>query len=418
MWYNISMKIRKIKQIKNLTNKRVLVRVDFNVPVKNGKVVDDVRIRLSVPTIEYLLKKKAKIILLTHLGRPTGYDGKGKSGYDDKFSLKPVVKRVSGLLGRPIKFVTDQKIGRSNDQQIYFANVKNEIEKMKAGEVVMLENMRFFPEEAKEIIKLSKTIAELGEIMVLDCFAVAHRDAASVSGVAKYLPTYAGLLLEKEVVNLSKATENPKKPLVVVLGGIKIETKIPVLKQLLPKADYVLIGGGLANTYFSAKGYEVGKTIIDQEYKKEALKLFKNKKVILPVDVVVGDENGKNVKVVAISKEQLAINNDQLAIYDIGPETISLFAGYIKKAKTIIWNGAMGYFEKHPYEYGSYTIANLIADQVSGKTFGVCGGGETVEMLKKLNLLEDIDLVSTGGGAMLEFLGGKKLPGIQAVKIK
>ncbi|KKQ40834.1 MAG: Phosphoglycerate kinase [Candidatus Magasanikbacteria bacterium GW2011_GWA2_37_8] len=411
------MNIRTIKQIKNLNNQRVLVRVDFNVPIKNGKVIDDNRIKLSVPTIEYLLKKKAKVILLTHLGRPIGYDGKGKSGYDNSFSLKPVVKRAGELLGRPIKFIADQKIGRPDDQQIYFANAKSEIEKMKAGEIVMLENMRFFPEEAKEISRLSKKIAELGEVVVLDCFAVAHREAASVSGVTKYLPTYAGFLLEKEIVNLGKATEDPKKPLVVVLGGVKMETKIPVLKQLLSKADYILIGGGLANTYFWAKGYKVGNSVIDKGYKKEALKLFKNKKVILPVDLVVGDENGLKIEVLKIDSK-FKIQNSKLSIYDIGPETIGLFAECLKHAKTIIWNGAMGYFEKHPYEYGTYAVANLVADQSSGKTFGVCGGGETVEVLKKVNLLNDIDLVSTGGGAMLEFLSGKKLPGVRAVQIK
>lgn len=410
------MKIRSIKQIKNLKNKLVLVRVDYNVPVKEGKIKDDERIKVSLPTIEYLLKNKAKVVILTHLGRPAGYNGKEKSGYDKKYDLEPVVKRVGELLKKTIKFVGDHKIGRENDQEIYFANAKKEIDKMKAGEIVMLENLRFFPEEAKDITVLSKKLSGLGEFFVLDGFAVAHRAAASVSGVAKYLPSYAGLLLEKEITGLSKVTEKPKKPFVVVLGGAKIETKLPVLKKLLPKANYVLVGGGLVNTYLWAKGYKVGKSLVDREFKKEALKYLSNKKVILPVDLVIGDSEGKKVKVLAMS-EVRSLKSD-VAIYDIGPETIRLYAKYIKKAQTLIWNGAMGYFEVKPYDIGTLSIARLVASRSKGKAFGVIGGGETLQAMEQVKMTEFVDLVSTGGGAMLEFLGGVKLPGVVAVSKK
>lgn len=429
------MKIKTLKQLsarggpasggKNLKNKRVLLRVDFNVPIKNSKVADDKRIVVSIPTIEYLLKQKAKVILLTHLGRPAGYNGKEKSGYDKKFDMALVAKRASELLKRPIKFVKDKKIGRKNDQEIYFADAKKEIDKMKAGETIMLENMRFFPEEAKEIAGLSKKLAELGDIFVLDGFAVAHRAAASVSGVAKYLPSYAGFLLEKEITGLSKVTDKPKKPLIVVLGGIKMETKIPVLKALLPKADYVLIGGGISNTYLWAKGYKVGKSLVDKDYKKEALKYLSNKKVILPVDVVVGTEDGGNAKVVKIKDLRLKTNtkkssifNLQSSIFDIGPETIRLYAKYTKRAQTIVWNGAMGYFEQKPYDNGTLSIARLVASQSKGKAYGVIGGGETLQAMDIVGMKENIDLVSTGGGAMLEFLAGEKLPGVKAVMEK
>ncbi len=427
------MKLKTLKQIKNLKNKRVLVRVDFNVPVKDGKIIDDERIKVSVPAIEYLLKKKAKVILLTHLGRPAGYNGKGKSGYDKGLSLSPVVKKLEELMNKKIKLISNFQISPatagsrlhsgtiSNQLQIsnYFEWAGEEIDKMKIGETVILENTRFFPDEAKEIKSLSKEYAKLGDIFILDGFAVAHRAAASVSGVAKYLPSYAGLLLEKEINGLNKVMVKPKKPFVVVLGGIKMETKIPVLKKLLPKADHILVGGGLVNTYLWAKGYKVGKSLIDKEYKKEALSLFKNKKVVLPVDLVVGTQNGKSVRVVQLNgKGSLATLGITEAIYDIGPETIRLYAKYIKSAKTLVWNGAMGYFEQRPYDTGTLSVARLVASRSRGSAFGIIGGGETLEAMEHVKMTEFVDLVSTGGGAMLEYLAGNKLPGLKALTRK
>jgi len=404
------MKIQSIKQIKNLENKCVLLRVDFNVPIKNNQIQEDERILLSLPTIQYLLEKKAKIILLTHLGRPLGYNGKGKGGYNKKFQLKPIVGKLEELIGQNIKLVSDFKLPINK----YFVWAQREVAKMQGGDILILENIRFFPDEAKNTKELSKSLAELADVFVLDGFAISHRDAASVSGVAKLLPSYAGFSLEKELTGLDKVMSKPKKPLVVVLGGVKMETKIPVLKNLIKKADYILLGGGLSSTYFLAKGCKVGSSLVDKAYKNEALFYGKKKKVILPIDVVVGKSNGKEARVIGIDKN-FSIKNPALGIFDIGPKTTKLFSQYIKKAHTIIWNGAMGYFEQSPYQHGTYAIAHLIAARSTGKVFGVAGGGETIEILRRLKVDKQIDLISTGGGAMLEYLSGKKLPGVEAV---
>ncbi len=397
------MKIKTIKQIKNLKNKRVLVRVDFNVPLVEtqnfASVQDDSRIESSIPTIEYLLKKSAKVILVSHLGRP--------EGLDKKLSLEPVALRLIELMKKTVKLL---KIERMDD---YKNEVTNETKKMKSGEIVMLENIRFFPDEAKNENNFGKTLASIADVFVLDGFAVAHIDSGSVTGVAKHLPSYAGLLLEKEIIGLSRALVKPKKPFVLVLGGAKMETKIPVLKNLLPKVDYVLIGGGIFNTYLKAKGLKVGKSLVDGDYLKEVLKYCDKKKVIKPIDFVVGKEDGSKARV-QVTSYKLQVTSGE-AIFDIGPATIRLYAQYIKKAQTIVWNGAMGYFEQKPYDVGTMSIARLVASRAKGKAFGIIGGGETLEAMEKVKMTEFVDLVSTGGGAMLEFLGGKKLPGVKAV---
>ena len=410
------MKIRTIKQIKNLKNKRVLVRVDFNVPIKNGAVTEDVRLLASIPTIEYLLKKGAKVILVSHLGRP--------EGVDKKLSLEPVAERLKEIFN--FKFLIFKQFLISEFSN-YFETMKKEIEKMKSGQVLMLENIRFFEGERKNDKKFAKELAGLADYFVLDGFAVAHRDSPSVSGVAKYIPAYAGLLLEKEIVGLSKALVKPKRPFVLVLGGAKMETKIPVLKNLLPKVDYVLIGGGIFNTYLWAKGYDVGKSLIDEKCKKQVLALLKSKKVVLPVDIVVGRGTGNWERVVLAgsvigvrparnaSKLACVAGGSSEAIYDIGPQTIRLYAKYIKQAQTIVWNGAMGYFEQKPYDVGTMSIARLVASRSKGRAFGIIGGGETLQSMEQVKMTEFVDLVSTGGGAMLEFLGGKVLPGVKAV---
>ncbi|MDD4477401.1 MAG: phosphoglycerate kinase [Patescibacteria group bacterium] len=397
------MEIRIMRQIKDLKNKTVLLRVDFNVPIKNGKIIDDYKIKKTIPTIEHLAKKGAKIILISHLGRP--------EGFDKKLSLRPVAVNLEKILKKKIK-ILDLK---------NWEKTTKEIKAMKAGEAVMLENIRFLPGEEKNEKNLAKALATLADIFVLDGFAVSHRAAASVSGIARYLPAYAGLLLEDEIKGLAKFTESPKKPFTAVLGGVKMETKIPIIKNLLKKADYILLGGGIVNTYLWANGIKIGSSIIEKNLKKKAAAFGKNKKIIMPVDLIVGKKDGKNARVVDLSYEngkmkQIKITNSE-GIYDIGPKTIELYSRYIKKSFILVWNGAMGYFERHPYEYGTYSIARLVAEKSKGKTFGAAGGGETIEVLKKLRLTDDIDLVSTGGGAMLEFLAGKNLPGVDAVRI-
>ncbi|TSC83762.1 MAG: phosphoglycerate kinase [Parcubacteria group bacterium Gr01-1014_13] len=390
------MRIKSIEQVKNLANKNVLVRVDFNVPVKNGKVLDNYKIKKSLATIKFLVEKRAKVILVSHLGRP--------EGVDKKLSLKPVAAELGKFLQKNVKLfdVLDLK------------KTKTQIDKLFPSTVVMLENIRFVKGEPENSEKLAKELAGLAEIFVMDGFAVAHRHAASVTGIAKHLPAYAGLLLEEEIEGLNRSLQSPKKPFVVMLGGVKMETKIPVLKNLLKKANYILVGGGILSTYLWAKGYKVGGSLIDKNFKKEILRYCSKRKVILPVDVIVGTKDGKLARATEIKK--LNLKNKELAVYDIGPRTIKLFSRYIKKANTLVWNGAMGYFEQHPYEYGTYSVARLLAARAKGRAFGITGGGETMEVLKKLHLIGDIDMASTGGGSMLEYLSGKKLPGIEVLK--
>ncbi len=399
----VFMKLKNITAIKKLAGKRVLVRVDFNVPLKNKSVADDYKIICSLPTIRYLLRKGASVVLISHLGRP--------EGVQSKYSLEPVAKHLKKLLGNTVPF-TFHKIRKVTDLH----TISSAVKAVKPKSVTLVDNIRFLPGEEHGDRRLAKAIAHWGDIFVLDGFAVAHRDSASVSGVARYLPSYAGLLLFDEVSVLTNVSKHPKRPLVVILGGIKVETKIPVLQKLLPKASHILVGGGIANTYWWAKGKKVGASGVGKKYRSRILRYCKNKKVILPVDVVVGPANGKGAKVVSVDK--LSIRNSQDAIYDVGPKTAQLFSHYIKKANTLIWNGAMGMFEVKPYKYGTHAITHLFAARSRGKAFGVAGGGETVQVLQQLGVADDIDLLSTGGGAMLEFLGGKKLPGLKRLKKK
>ena len=396
--------IKSIKNIRNLAGKRVLVRVDFNVPVKNGRVSDDGKIRASLPTIEFLVKKKARVILVTHLGRP---EGKVVA----TLRLDPVAHALSKLLGKKVKKLStgNWKMGKNLDRVVFG------VRDMKPGDIVLFDNIRFSPDEQGNKGLLSKQLAALSDVFVLDGFAVAHRADASVSGVAKYLPSYAGLLLEKEIAGLSKVTMRPAHPLVLIIGDAKMETKVPVIQSLARTADAILVGGGIANTMLLARGYGVGDSIVDKEYRKEALGYWKKKKIVAPVDVIVGKKYGGRARRVEIQEKPHTICKKGEAIFDIGPDTVRLFASHIKTAKTLVWNGAMGYFEQYPYETGTLSIARLVGRQSKGNAFGVVGGGETIESMDMVGMTDDVDLVSTGGGAMLEFLTGKKLPGIESL---
>lgn len=380
------MKLKSIKEAKHLFGQRVLVRVDFNVPVKNGEVQDNFKIQKSLPTIKFLLHSGARIILVSHLGRPTKKD--------KKFSLLPVADELTKLLGTKVSF---EKLENRDDWE--------------GQKLVMLENIRFYKGEESNDPKFAKQLSDIADLFVLDGFAVAHRDAASVSGIQNYLPSYAGLLLDEEISGLSQVLEHPKHPFVVVLGGIKMETKIPVLKNLLPKADKILLAGGIINTYLAATGNKIGCSTIDKNYKKEAKYYVENSKVVKPIDMVAGTIKGTKTRVVSLDKK-LNLKKDE-GVFDVGPNTVKLFSRYLKNANTIVFNGALGYFEQAPYHYGTYALVRYIAARSKGKTYGVCGGGETVEILRKLEVINDIDLVSTGGGAMLEFLSGKKMPGLK-----
>ena len=388
-----------IKKVKNLAGKVVLVRVVFNVPMEGKKVADDSRIQASLPTIQYLVEKKAKVIIATHLGRP---DGK----VVDSLKLDPVAKRLSSLLKVKVKKMAE----------VTGPRVEVTLQKMQPGEVLMLENVRFSSDEKNETGELSKQLAEYADVFVLDGFAVAHRAAASVSGVPRHIPGYAGLLLEREVAGLDTLLHRPKAPFVVILGGAKMETKIPVLKNLLPRATCVLLGGGVINTYFKARGYGVGDSLLNAEYVSQALRYCRNRKAIVPLDVVVGRPDGRKSRIVKVGKKPHTLCEPGEGIFDIGPATIELYKSYIQKAKTLVWNGAMGYFEQQPYDTGTLAIARLVAAQSKGKAFGVVGGGETVQALEMVHMSDAVDLVSTGGGAMLEYLSDEKLPGIEVLK--
>ncbi len=388
------MKLRTLSETGDITGKHVLLRVDFNVPLKGKKVIDDFKLRQTLPTIEYLLKKKAHIIMVSHLGRPKQREA--------QLSLRPVANHFAKLLQQNIFFTTLDLVMAT---------------RARSAKIVFLENIRFYKEEEKNTPAFAQRLAKVADIFVLDGFGASHRAGASIVGVSKLLPSYAGLLFETEIGGLARVMQKPKKPLVVVLGGAKMETKIPVLKKLLSIADHILIGGGMANTYYASKGYRVGKSLVDKKYIAEMATLSKNKKIIFPIDAVYGTAEGKHVGVTPVGP-QFKLPKAGLGIYDVGPATIQLFTKYLKKAETIVWNGALGYFEQKPYQYGTYMIAEVLAQRAKGKAFGVAGGGETVEVIKKLGLLDSIDLVSTGGGAMLEYLSGAQLPGVVAVSKK
>ena len=398
--------MKSIKKARNLKNKFVLVRVDFNVPIKKKKILDDSRLLASLPTIGYLMEKGAKVIIVTHIGRPEGK-------VIGSLKVDPVAVRLGELVGKKVKKIETSNWKLTDKKK---ALLLKSLEKMKPGEVSMFENIRFSPDEQNNTGTLAEELANLVDIFVLDGFAVAHRSATSVTGVPEYVPGYAGLLLEKEIKGLEKVTKKPKSPFVAIIGGAKTETKIPVIKNLLTKADYILVGGGILNTYLKAAGYRVGDSLVDEDFKKEALLYGKKKKVILPVDVVVGKLDGSGYRVVEIEKKPHQICKKSEGIYDIGPKSIQLFASHIKEAQTLVWNGAMGYFEQKPYDVATMSIARLVASRSKGKAYGVIGGGETLQAMEMVGMSEHVDLISTGGGAMLEFLAGKELPGIEALK--
>ena len=398
--------MKTIKNLKNLKNKRVLVRVDFNVPVENKKVLEDARMMAVMPTIQFLIKAKAKIILVAHLGRP---DGKVVRA----LRLDPVVAHLSALLDQKVKKLETRDFKFNKKTKDYF---KKQIAEMAPGQVMMLDNIRFSPDESKNTGTLAEDLADMADIFVQEGFAVAHRAEASVVGVAKYLPAYAGLLLEKEIKGLEKVMKNAKKPFVFILGGVKVATKAPVVKNLMPKIDNILVGGAIVNTFFKLKGYKVGKSVADDQFIVDVKNCCQHTNIVLPVDLVVGAKDGQKYHVVDVKETPHVICKKDEAIFDIGPKSIELFASYIKKANTIVWNGALGYFEQFPYKTGTLSIARLVASRSKGKAFGVIGGGETLQAMNQVKMSEYVDLVSTGGGAMLEFLSGKKLPGIEVLK--
>lgn len=392
------MKLRTIRQLKNLKGKRVLLRVDFNVAVKNDRVPKEemIRIGAALPTIQWLTRRGARVILLTHLGRP---DGKRS----EKYSTKPLAAALKTALHQPIQF-SPEVIGSTTEKMV--ANLKN-------GEILLLENLRFYPGEEENSPAFAKKLASLGDCYVNDAFAVSHRVHASVVGITKWLPSYAGLLIESEISHLSRLTKNPKRPYIVVMGGAKISTKMPVLKNLFPIADKILIGGGLATTIWDALGYGVGASLVEEQAEKYARQIAKNKKVVLPIDAIVTDASNHLIDQVSIPRKPQQLCDERLAIVDVGPETIKNFSRIMSGAKTIVWNGPVGKTDLPQFARGTRQIARIIAQHSTERSFSVVGGGDTISQLHGISGVSKIDFISTGGGAMLEYLSGKILPGLR-----
>ena len=386
----------------------------MNCPVEKGAVMDDFRIKETLPTINLILKGGNKLIICGHMGRP-----KGK--WDNQFTFKPVAEKLANILG--LKFIeTDSKVPEYGIGHLIFytgdireQKHRDQISKIGPKDIVFLENIRFYKEEEENDRSFAKTLASLADVYVNDAFAVDHHASASVSGVTEHLPSYAGLLLEKEIKSLDIVLKHIKHPFVLLTGGIKLSEKVGAVENLGKKADRILVGGGVANLMFKAKGMEVGLSKIEEKEMKTAWQIEKNykDKLMLPLDVVVCNEEMDKNSIRVCSPHEIGKREQ---ILDAGPKTILAYAKEIKLAKTIVWSGPLGLFEKKPFDTATMALARLIGGRGKGKAFVLAGGGDTVDAIRIAGQIEHLDHVSTGGGAMLEYLAGKKLPGIEALK--
>ncbi|MED4534014.1 phosphoglycerate kinase [Metabacillus fastidiosus] len=391
---------KSVKDI-DVKGKVVFCRVDFNVPMKDGKVTDDTRIRAALPTIQYLTEQGAKVLLASHLGRPKGQ-------VVEELRLDAVAARLQELLGKTVV----------KTNEAYGDTVKAEIEKLQNGDVLLLENVRFYAGEEKNDAELAKAFADLADVYVNDAFGAAHRAHASTAGIAQYLPAVAGFLMEKELEVLGKALSNPDRPFTAIIGGAKVKDKIDVIESLLEKVDNLIIGGGLAYTFIKALGHGVGKSLLEED-KIDLAKSFMDKakangvNFYMPVDIVVGDDFSNDANTQIVSIDQIPSDWEGL---DAGPKTREIYADVIKNSKLVIWNGPMGVFELDTFANGTKAVAQALAE--AKDTYTVIGGGDSAAAVEKFNLADKMDHISTGGGASLEFMEGKELPGVTALNDK
>ena len=383
----------------DVEGKRVLCRVDFNVPIKDGVVGDTTRISAALPTIKYLVEHNAKVILMSHLGRPEG------TGFQAELSLEPVAEKLAEMSGLDVKFVADT----------YGDEAKAAVDALAAGEVLVLENVRFDKREKKNDPEIAKTLASYGDVFVLDAFGTAHRAQGSVVGPAAYIPAVAGFLLEKEVDTLTGIFAEPERPFVAIVGGSKVSSKIGVLDHLIDSADTLIIGGGMAYTFFLAKGYKtVGTSLKEEDWIERAAEMLKKAegkgvKILLPIDNVVADHFGEDAEGEIVASD--SIPEDRMGM-DIGPKTEALYAEAIKGAKTVFWNGPMGVFEFDNFAHGTQAVAEAVAE---AECTSIIGGGDSVAAVNKFNLADKMSWISTGGGASMELVEGKALPGVEAL---
>ena len=382
-----------------VTNKNVVIRVDINVPMSNGKIDDDTRIKAVIPTLKYLAENKAKVIVISHFGRPEGM-------LDPSMSIKPLVAHVQELLGSIKVSFVDDCIGEK---------VIKAVEAMNYGEVIMLENLRFYKQETKNDPEFSRKLASLGNLYVNDAFSCSHRAHASITGIPAILKSAAGFLMEEELDGLTNHLENAKKPMMAVVGGAKVSTKLDLLNSLSKKAQTIVVGGGMANTFLYALGKNIGKSLCEKDLKETALEILKSVRVLLPTDVVVAKKFQQNAPCRTVLVDEVA---DDDMILDIGAASSAKIAEELAKHQTLVWNGPLGAFEIKPFNIGTESFARAAADLTeAGKLISVSGGGDSVSALNSIGLAEKFTYISTAGGAFLEWLEGKDLPGVAALSI-